>query len=62
MRLARHAARMEDMGNTKFESNRTLEGLSCISEGCNEVDQDVRVWTGFSWVRIGSTGGLLWPR
>jgi len=53
---------MEDMGNTKFESNRTLEGLSCISEGCNEVDQDVRVWTGFSWVRIGSTGGLLWPR
>jgi len=26
------------------------------------LKQDVRLWTGFKWLRIGTSGGVFWTR
>jgi hypothetical protein len=26
------------------------------------MDNDVKLWTGFIWLRVGTSGGLLWTR
>jgi hypothetical protein len=69
MRWAGHVARMGERRNAyrilvwKPERKRPLGRPRCVWVDNIKMDlRDRMVWTGSNWLRLGTSGGLLWTR
>jgi hypothetical protein len=68
MRYAGHAARMEDTSHSRkilIRKSEVKRPLARTRRRCEDNDTMVlkeiggKVWTGFIWLRIGTSGGIL---